>query len=161
MNLLFIFKQSLFLPKKEALFHLNRMSMRDTITYMVCLLLLLLSPDIVKMILDTEVAHGALPRSVYIVQIIVIYPLLIFFIVVAGVSILAVTAAIVKRVLGRKLAYHHLWKMTVYALTLPLIIYTVLKFLPIDHFVVNILPLLIFYFLIYKMILVYPKRIKR
>jgi hypothetical protein len=157
-DLFIIFKNSLLLPKKEALFRLNRVSMRNTLTYIVCLMFLLFLPDVVKVVMDVEAGLEGLPKGSYITQVIVFYPLFILFIVVTGVSLLAALSLPIKEVLGRKLAYHQLWKMTTFAMTVPLIIYTVLKLFHVNSVVVNLLQLIILYFLIYKMILVYPKR---
>lgn len=157
MNLPFIFKNSLLLPKKDAVFQLNRVSMRDAMTYMVCLLVLLFLPDIAKMIMNPEWMTEGITYSTYIIQILVFYPFLILFLVVAGVSMLAFVSFGMAKMAGRKLTYHYLWKMTGYALTVPLMIYTILKLFQINHAGVNLILMLVLYFSICKIILIYPK----
>lgn len=157
-NLVFILKKSLLLPKKKALFELNRVNMRDTLSYTVCLMSLLFLPDIIKMIMNADQVYKGSLYSAYIIQILVFYPFLILFFAVAGISILTFFSTIITKLVKRKLAYHYLWKITSYALTYPVLIYTVLKLFHIDHVVLNQIPLINLFFITYKIILVYPKR---
>lgn len=156
MQLLNIFKQSIVLPKKEALFVLNRVSMRDTLTYIITLMFLLFIPEVVLMLVNLEANQSNL--STYILQLIVFYPFFIVFFAISAVSLLAAISLVMKYWLKRKLLYQQLWKMTSFSLTLPLILYTILRYLSVGYLITNLLPLLLLYFLIYKMIVVYPKR---
>ena len=157
-NLVFILKKSLLLPKKEALFQLNRVNMKDTLFYMVCLMILLFFPEVIKMIMNGDQVSEGSSYSTYIIQILVLYSLLILFMAVTGISILAFFSLIIAKLVKRKLAYHYLWKITVYAATYPVLIYMVLKLFQIDYVVVNQFPLIVLFLLIYKIILFYPKR---
>lgn len=159
MNLGSIFKNSLMLPKKESLFKLNRVSMRDTMVYIIILLFILFLPDMIQMIISyTERQTENLPSELYIVQVILLYPLLIVFLMVAGVSLLAAIAIPIKNLLKRKLKYQQLWKMTAFALTIPILIYLVLRLFDVSNWYINILPIIFYLFLMSKMIMVYPKR---
>ena len=157
MRLFVIFKNSLLLPRNKALFYLNRVSVMETIVYMGCLMFFLFLPYIVKLIVNMEKTVSELPNSIYLFQIIVFYPFFILFFIVGGVSLLAVLSLGMNWLLKRKLTYQHLWKMTAYALTWPLIIYSVLILFEIRQTAVTLLPLVFCYTLLYRMILVYPK----
>ncbi|MRG85713.1 DUF1189 family protein [Salinibacillus xinjiangensis] len=150
-------KNSFLLPKKEALFRLNRVSMRNTITYIVILLFLLFLPDVIQSVIHFE-GNTDIPRSMYILQLVVMYPFLIIFLSVAGISLLALGSYLLKMIFNRKLIYQQLWKMTTFALTIPLILYTLLKHNVGTNGLVNVIPIIILYVLIGKMITVFPKR---
>ncbi|MGM8216646.1 DUF1189 family protein [Bacillaceae bacterium W0354] len=160
MNLLTIFKSSLMLPNKDVLFRLNRVSMRDTMVYIIVLLFIMFLPDIIHTLAHFgDGDHDDLPTQLYIVQIVVLYPMLILFIMVAGVSLLSGIMIPIKNILKRKLAYQQLWKMTVYALTIPILFYLVLRIFQVNYWLINIIPILFFVILMVKMITVYPKRV--
>ncbi|WP_238389625.1 DUF1189 family protein [Virgibacillus sp. MSP4-1] len=149
-------KNSFLLPEKKALFRLNRISMRNTIVYISVILFLLFIPDVLQMILHFEDAE--IPRSMYALQLMVIYPFLIIFLAVSGISLLAGVSFLIKVLLRRRLAYQQLWKMTAFALTIPLLLHVLLKYTVDYSFMINGVPLLVLYFLMYRMILVYPQR---
>ncbi|SET99500.1 Protein of unknown function [Salinibacillus kushneri] len=149
-------KNSFLLPKKSALFRLNRISMRNTIVYISIILFLLFVPDVIQMIIQFE--HTNIPRSMYILQLCVIYPFLIIFLAVTGISLLAGISYILKGILRRKLAYQQLWKMTAFALTTPLILHVLFKHTIHFPLITNGLPLLVLYSIMYRMIITYPKK---
>ena len=156
MELLISFKNSLLLPRREALFRLNRISMRNTIAYIFTLMFLLYIPEIVSTILERkDLPEGVMP-SLYVLQLVVFYPFVILFLGITLVSILAFFALFLKQILRRKLKYQQLWKMTAFTMTLPLIIYTFLRLVGLDNFLLTILLMVIFYYLLYKMIIIYP-----
>ena len=157
MNLITIFYKSIQLPKKEALFSLNRISMRDTLVYIFVVIFVLFLPELIHAIVNADVDVEGLDVGTYILQVLVYYPLFIMFIVVAGISLLAAGALLLKTVLNRRLAYQQLWKMTSFAVTVPLIIYTLFNLVQLNSTITNWLPIVIYYILMYKMISVYPK----
>lgn len=158
MNLLSIFKRSLMLPKKEALFSLNRVSMRDAMVYIIILLFILFLPDIVHDFIRSSSSDNSFLLEVFVVRLLVLYPLLILFIMVSSISLLSALIIPIKELLKRKLKYQQLWKMTVFALTIPLIIIFAFRILQINEWYINLLPLIIYFVLMIKMITVYPKR---
>lgn len=158
MELYYSLKNSLRLPKKEALFRLNRVSMRNAISYIVVLLFLLFLPELILMMIHFQGEAEGLPKDMYILQLIVFYPFWIVFLAIAGVSVLAAVSVLIKNLLHRKLAYQQLWKMTAFALTIPLLVYILLDLLPLHPFIIHGIPLGGLYYLIWKMIEAFPKR---
>ncbi|WP_077622983.1 DUF1189 family protein [Sediminibacillus massiliensis] len=162
MELFISFKNSLLLPKKHALFRLNRISMRNTIVYIFLLMFLLFLPEVVHSILHFEEEGKVLTRTVYIMEVIIFYPFSILFMVVTIVSLLAGLSVGIKKAAGRKLKYQQLWKMTSFAMTVPLIVFTILRLLfGFDGILIYLVFMAMFCFLMYRMITVYPKRAKR
>ncbi|MCA0972442.1 DUF1189 domain-containing protein [Halobacillus litoralis] len=145
------------LPKKEAMFHLNRKGITHTIGYLFLLLAILFLPDMIATIIRLDSDLTEVSRGLYLAQVFVFYPLLIIFLIIVGVSIFAGAALVMKNLLRRKLAYQQLWKMTAYASTIPLILSVILKNLFVPNSISAILFFGIFGFLMYKMITIYPK----
>lgn len=155
-----ILRKSANLPKKEAIFWLNRVSMRDTLVYLFLLFFISFLPNVILIIANFEQGHSHISFSQFLLQIIVFYPFFMMFIIVTGISILAIGAWIMKGFLQRKLAYQQLWKMTAYALLWPLIIYHLLFFTTIPTSIAFLVGLVVLYILMYQMIIVYPKKRK-
>lgn len=150
-------KNSLRLPKKEAMFHLNRKGITQTIGYLFVLLFALFLPDMVFSIMYLETSVTEVSRGMYIVQFLVFYPLLIVFLILVGVSILAGGALLLCKALERKLSYQLLWKLTAYAATLPLILSVVLKYAAVPNVISALIFFILFSFYMYRMIIIYPK----
>lgn len=148
---------SLRLPKKEAMFHLNRKGITNTIGYLFVLLLLLFLPDMITSIIHLETNVTEVSRGMYIIQFLVFYPLLIVFLILVGVSILAGGGLLMRKVLSRKLTYQQLWKLTAYASTLPLILSVLLKYLTVPDAFSALIFITIFAYYMYRMITIYPK----
>ncbi|TFB24956.1 DUF1189 domain-containing protein [Filobacillus milosensis] len=157
MNLINILKYSLQLPKKDALFKLNRINMRDTFVYIIILFLLLFLPDAVQFVLDVKSARGSIP-DVVIIQVVFLYPALTIFITTLAITLLAGFAYLIKELLKRKLAYHQLWKMSSYALTLPIFFYLASKILNFDSLYIFLGLFIVFIFIMTSMIQVYPQK---
>ncbi|WP_163580685.1 DUF1189 family protein [Gracilibacillus saliphilus] len=160
MAILAILRNSAILPKKEAMFWLNRVSMRDTLVYLFLIFFISFLPNVILMIANFEQGQSHISFSQFLLQIIVFYPFFIMFIVVTGVSILAIGPWILKIFLQRKLAYQQLWKMTSFALLWPLIIYHLLFFTPLPTSFAFLVGLVLLYIILYQMILIYPKKRK-
>ncbi|MGV3489349.1 MAG: DUF1189 family protein [Tuberibacillus sp.] len=160
MNIVHILKNSIALPKKETVYSLNRVSMRDTLIYIFLLILISSIPDIIRLFLTGTFSQGAL-KSVFYLQVFLFYPLYIIFIGVIGISLLAGIGTLIKQGLKRKLTYHHIWKMTAYAATLPLLLNTVEKVCGFNNVWINVILILLLFFYLYKMIVVYPVAAKK
>ena len=145
------------LPKKEAMFRLNRKGITSTIGYLFLLLTVLFLPDLIGTIIRLDSSLTEVSRGLYLVQVFVFYPLLIIFLIIVGVSIFAGAALLLRKALGRKLTYQQLWKMTAYASTIPLILTVVLKNISVPDSISALLFFTIFSFLMYRMIIIYPK----
>ncbi|WP_234972619.1 DUF1189 family protein [Salimicrobium salexigens] len=151
-------KLSLRLPKKEALFQLNRKGITSTIGYLFVLLLVLFLPNIYSAITTFERELTEVARGLYMAQALVFYPLLIIFLIVAGVTIIAGGGLLLSKILKRKLRYQQVWKMTAYALTLPLVFSTLSTYIGLPDYVTVLVFITPISYLLYKMITVYPKR---
>ncbi|KAB8127846.1 hypothetical protein F9U64_16965 [Gracilibacillus oryzae] len=158
MILISIIKNCAKLPRKEALFQLNRVSMRDTLVYLFLLFFITFLPNVILNIITFEADESVLSYSQFLLQVIVSYPFLMMFLVIASISVLAFPAFIIRTFLHRKLAYQQLWKMTGFALLFPLICYHILFYLPVSNNIAVLISILWLYVLMYRMIIIYPKK---
>ncbi|GEN46375.1 hypothetical protein AHA02nite_21510 [Alkalibacillus haloalkaliphilus] len=158
MGLVRIFKSSLKLPSKKALFSLNRESMRDTMIYILVLMFLICLPDATRITYNYIIGERSIPVDLFITQLIIIYPFLVAFLMVAGVSLHAGIAYVTRSFMRRKLAFQQLWKMTAYALTIPVMLTIILRAFQLDSFLLLALPFILLHVLLYQMITVFPKR---
>ncbi len=151
-------KNSLLLPKKDAVFRLNRISMRDTIVYLFLFLFISFSPTfIIHPLLSVDLTTGK-SLDLLLLQMIVLYPFLCVLLGIVGISMLAAGGLVITKLLQRKLRYQQLWKMSVFACTLPLIIYFVTALFSLQFSYLYVLLIIIFYIYILFMIRIYPKR---
>ncbi|UOQ86739.1 DUF1189 domain-containing protein [Gracilibacillus salinarum] len=160
MGILSILRKSAILPKKDALFWLNRVSMRDTLVYLFLLFFIVFLPNVIIMIAGYEQGYSQVSYSQYLLQIIVFYPFFMMFLVVTSISALALGSLLFRWILQRKLAYQQLWKMTAFALLWPLLSYQVLYFISKEPTLAFLLCAILLYIIVVKMILNYPKRKK-
>lgn len=154
MGILYAFKLSLLLPSKHAVFQLNRVKTKDFLIYMFLLHLLISLPNGIRLI-SNSINSGKFGKESLLI--LFIYPLFIMLFGIIGISLLASIGIVIRAMTKRKLVYQLLWKMTIYALTYPIILYTLFDVLNITHWIVNLLLALIFLFIFLKMILAYPK----
>ncbi|RCW77219.1 DUF1189 family protein [Saliterribacillus persicus] len=157
MQLLNVFVNSSKLPNKQALFSLNRVGMRDTLVYLFLVFIVAFLPNVILSIISFPTREATIPFSLYILQLIVFYPLLMMFLVVSGVTFLTCGSWVIKVINKRKLAFAQLWKMTGYALTLPLFFYNLLYLLGIPIRWATIIFAIILYGIMFLTIRVYPK----
>mgnify|MGYP001954997339 CR=1 FL=1 len=155
MRLLQISKDSLSFPKKESVKRLMKIEMKHTILFLFLLLFILILPTEMELLLNNE---GDIPKSIFFLQLFVVYPLFMIFLGLAGVSFLSGLFMFISRMVKRRLKYQFLWKMTVYALSKPILIVTLLDFLAISNPFFLVLIFLLLVFLMYKMIVSFPKR---
>ncbi|MFC4403063.1 DUF1189 family protein [Gracilibacillus xinjiangensis] len=161
MNLISIIKSCAKLPQKKALFQLNRVSMRDTLVYLFLLFFISFLPNVILNIITFEADESVLSYTQFLLQMIVSYPFLMMFLVITSISVFAFFALIIRTVLKRKLAYQQLWKMTGFAMLFPLIFYHILFFTPLSNNIGFIISLVWLYVLIYRMIVIFPKKTMR
>lgn len=144
------------LPKKEAMFRLNRVSMKITTMYIFILIFILNIPSQITLLLEKGITE--LPRSSYITQILIFYPFVIFFSAIIGISFIAFISLLLTKLLKRKLTFQQLWKMSAYASTSPLLLYTLMnQFVDAEVFILFVFLIMLF-FILFKMICIYPKR---
>lgn len=158
MELFLSLKNSVLLPKKNALFRLNRVSMRNVLVYILLLSLLLVVANMISGINNSAGNRNGAQESMYLLQLIVVYPFFIIFLMITGISLLAAMSFLIKRLLARKLSYVYLWKMTAFALTVPLFIYMVLDSINVDDGFIQLISFLYFLFIMVRIILVYPRK---
>jgi len=154
MGILHVLKISLKLPSKRTVFQLNRVKTKDFLVYILFLHLLISFPNGVRLISNSIKSGEFGKESSFILF---IYPLFIILFGIIGISLLASIGMIIRTINKRKLVYQLLWKMAVYALTYPIILYTFFDLLGITHRVINFLLLVIFLVIFFNMGLAYPK----
>ncbi|WP_151680551.1 DUF1189 family protein [Weizmannia acidilactici] len=118
------FKYSCLLPGKKAAFQLNRIPMDRTIMYIFLLVFAVSIPR------AANLAAGGAPGSLNMIQFVFyflfVYELLAACTVLAGISLLACCGYVLRKLMKRKLAYRHLWKMSCYTITVPLVLHTII-----------------------------------
>ncbi|MCA1012489.1 DUF1189 family protein [Halobacillus halophilus] len=149
---------SIRLPKKEAMFRLNRKGITSTIVYLFILMTVLFLPDMIGTIIRLDSNLTEVSRGLYLVQVFVFYPMLIIFLILVGVSALAGAALLMTNQLDRKLTYQQLWKMTAYAATVPLVLSILLKNTPVPNGLSALIFFSLFIYIMFRMIIIYPKK---
>ncbi|HET7579805.1 MAG TPA: DUF1189 family protein [Bacillales bacterium] len=159
MNLLRAFQSSLLLPKKDAMFRLNRMGMGGTIGYLFMLLFIVAIPSGVHFALsDHPGFENRIPPTLFVLQFFV-FDYLLF--VVGGLIVISVLAAVcllLSKTVMRKLSYRQLWKISAYATTIPFLLYTLAQSLNWNS---PLIPLLLFFLalvILVRMIFIFPRR---
>lgn len=158
MGILNVLKLSLTAPAKRAVFQLNRVKTKHFFSYIFFLLLLVLLPNGIQLVADS-VYSGSFGQEYLII--LILYPSLVILFGILGISLLASLGLLFRWLTDRKLVYPLLWRMTVYALTYPVIIFTILELFDITNTVINGLLLIVFVLIFFRMILVYPKARKK
>lgn len=155
MPLLKAFWNSIQLPKKEAMFALNRTKMGGTLAYLFILFFVISVPEGVRFVLSN---NQTLPLTLMVLQFIIFGYFLFLFVGMCFISIMAGICMGISVVLKRKLVYRHLWKLAAYAATLPLILYGVAtsfsllsSLIPLGLFLLSLVMLI-------RMISIFPKR---
>lgn len=158
MGILHVLKLSLMAPSRQAVFQLNRVKTKHFFGYILFLLLLVFLPNGIQLIADS-VDSGGFAQEYLII--LILYPSLVILFGILGVSLLASLGLLFRTMTGRKLVYPLLWRMTVYALTYPVIIFTIMELLDITFPFMGVLLLVLFIIIFFTMILVYPKARKK
>lgn len=154
MGLVHTLKINLLLPVKRNYFQLNRIKTRDFFIYIVFLHLLISLPNGIRLV-SNSVRNGDFAKEALLV--LFVYPLFIILLGISGISLLALVGMIIKAVAKRKLVYQLLWKMTVYSLTYPVLLYAFFDLLGIRHGAVNLVGFIIFTTILLNIVLAYPK----
>lgn len=153
-----VFKESLKLPRKKAMFTLNRTGMDIVVVYLFILLLFVSIPPLIDRINETQIANVDVKKFFRIIYFFIFYYLPLNVIVFTFISGIAYLAKGIAFVLNRKLHYSILWKMTAYATTIPFVIYTILAlFFSISDSILWIGVLYTVLILI-RLITIYPRR---
>jgi hypothetical protein len=158
MGVLHVLKLSLAAPSRRAVFQLNRVKTKHFFGYILLLLLLIFLPNGIQLIADS-VSSGRFAQEYLII--LILYPSLVILFGILAVSLLASLGLLFRWLTGRKLVYPLLWRMTVYALTYPVLIFIILELFDITFPYMSLLLLILFIFIFFRMILVYPKARKK
>lgn len=155
------FLHSMQLPKKKALFQLNRIGMDITIVYMFILLAIVSVPSLIDSFLAPEGSFTQINAFFALVYFFFVYYLSLIGIVFVFLSIIAYIGTGLATLLKRKIRFAILWKLCAFATTIPFLLYTVIAFFhPVSRFFLWLFIAYIFLFL-FKMITVFPQRKKR
>lgn len=158
MGILHVLKLSLAAPSRKAVFQLNRVKTKHFFGYILFLLLLIFLPNGIQLIADS-INRGRFAEEYLII--LILYPSLVILFGILAISFLASLGLLFRWLTGRKLVYPLLWRMTVYALTYPVIIFTVLELFDVTFPYMGLLLLVVFIIIYFGMILAYPKARKK
>ncbi|MFA1819659.1 DUF1189 family protein [Virgibacillus oceani] len=155
------FIYSIKLPNKNAIFKLNRSGMDITVIYMFILLLFVTVPSFIDQWGGADNLTANMNFLFFIIYFFIFFYLPLTMIVFLFLSILAYIAVKIAQLMGRKLRFSILWKMSAYTTTIPAVLYTAIAlFVPVSNFFLLAAMLFIFVMLL-AIISVYPKRKKR
>lgn len=155
------FLNSLQLPKKQAMFKLNRTGMDITVVYMFILLFFVSLPTFIEQMVNPMGAMASMNIVFSLIYFFMFSYLPLTIIVFLLLSLIAYIGTGIAQLLKRRLRFSLLWKMSAYLTTIPFLIYTGLSFFfPVND---SFLWLVLVYtlLLLIKVITVYPKRKKR
>lgn len=146
--------QSLQLPKKQAVFTLNRIGMDTVVFYLFLLIALSSIPAYIEQLQQNE----RLSIFFFTIFFFIFHYLVITIVIFVVLSILSWVATIIAKLAKRKLRYSILWKMTASTTTIPFILYTIVSFFR-DLDALFLLFAIAFMFVILtKIIFIYPAR---
>lgn len=150
-------KHSVKLPNKKASFALNRIGMDTAVIYLFIIIAIASIPNLIEQLLTTEFSAQIHPFFLAIYFFIFNY-LVLLVMIFSLLSLFAYVMTVIAKILQRKLLFSILWKMSAFALTIPLLVFTVLSyFFPLTYIFVTI-ALVYMTFVLVKIILIYPKR---
>ncbi len=149
-----MFIKSLQLPKKEAVFTLNRIGMDTTVFYMFILLFVSSIPTFI----DQLQANERLSSFFFAIFFFIFHYLPVVVIVFVALSILAGILLLITKVAKRKLRFSILWKMSASATTIPLLLFTVISPFYSLGTAYLILSILFILAIVIKIIFIYPRR---
>lgn len=155
------FKHSLRLPQKQSVFALNRIGMDIAVIYLFMLLGLASLPALYEQILMNESSDVPIHIFFFLIYFFIFYYLILAIIVFTALSAIAYIAKLVAGGLERKLHYAILWKMAAFSMTLPIILFTAISFVYSLSEWFLFFSIIYIFFILVKIILIYPKRKKR
>ena len=152
------FMESIKLPNKKALFKLNRTGMDIVVIYVFIILLFVSVPALIDQLTTASGPSEDMNLLFLIIFFFIFYYLPMNILVFILLSIIAYISTKIATLMGRKLRFQILWKMSAFTATTPFMIYTIIAlFFPIsDSFLW--LSLLYTLIILIKMISIYPKR---
>ena len=152
-----VFKHSIKLPQRQAVFALNRIGMDIAVLYLFFLLAIASLPALFDQLLINETTFH-IQSFFLLIYIFIFYYLPLVFIVFGGLSIIAYIGTRVARLSSRKLRFSILWKMSAFITTIPLLLFSIISFFYPLTFIFLTLAILFIGIVLTKIILMYPKR---
>jgi hypothetical protein len=152
------FLLSLQLPKKQAVFKLNRIAMDITVFYLFILLFIVSIPSLMDQLTETTGIGANMNIVFQLIYFFMFYYLILTIMVFLLITVLAYIFTWIARFAHRKLKLQLIWKMIAYTTTIPFILYTVIDLIyPISdkYLLISGLYTAI---LLAKIITVYPRR---
>ncbi|SFE96874.1 DUF1189 family protein [Alteribacillus iranensis] len=154
-----LLKHSLKLPKKKAVFALNRSEMFDAIVFLLALTFMATTAYSIPFFQAKPSEFQDMPWLLAVVYFYIIYYSLSLIALILGVSSIAFIARIGSALLNRRLAYRLLWKICAYFFTVPILGFIVLAVLypvAISWWLYG--SVIYILFLTFRVIVVYPRR---
>jgi hypothetical protein len=159
MNLFKAFLCSLRLPQKEAMFRLNRMTMGKTVAYLFVFMMAVSITGAVQFSVSPHPSlAGEIPPTLFILQFVSYKYAVCVFVGFVGISLLAWIGHSVGKSFQRKLSYRQIWKISAYAATLPLLLFTLAQALNLQYGAVQWFLFLLALAIVIRLILHFPKR---
>ncbi|GIO28234.1 hypothetical protein [Ornithinibacillus bavariensis] len=149
---------SIQLPKKQAVFQLNRIAMDITVFYMFILLFIVSIPSLVDQLTETTGLGANMNIVFQLIYFFMFYYLILTIMVFLLITAIAYMFTWVAKLMHRKLKLQLMWKMVAYTTTIPFILYTIIDLIyPISdkYLLISIVYTTLLQF---KIIAVYPKR---
>lgn len=153
------FIHSLQLPKRKAVFALNRIGMDIVVVYMFIFLAIASIPGLIEQMISSQTDSSATIHPFFLlIFFFIFYYLIVLLIVFTSISIIAYIGTLIAKYTERKLQFGLMWKMTAFATTIPLVLFTILSFfLPLTTIFLSVATIFILFILI-NIILIYPQR---
>src|SRR5690625_3560129 len=124
---LHIFNSSFLLPRKQTVFALNRIRMDITVFYLFIILAVASIPALIEQTFINPITNVQIHGFFLFIYFFIIYYLILVIVVFCSISVVAFVAKWIAYILKRKLHYAILWKMTAFATTIPVALFTLLS----------------------------------
>lgn len=158
-QLLKALKASLLLPKKDAMFRLNRIGMGTTVGYIFILMLIATIPPGIDYALTNHAQiTNEISPTVFVLQFFVFYYFIFALLGLIIISLLAAIGTGISWAFHRKLTYRQLWKMSAYATTLPALLFTLAESLKMNYWIIPAVLAILTLVILFRMILIFPRR---
>src|SRR5690625_1361016 len=149
-----MFIHSFQLPKKQAVFTLNRIGMDTTVFYLFILIAISSIPAYIDQLQQNE----QLSAFFFTIFFFIFHYLIVVIIIFVVLSLFAWIAAIIAKVAKRKLRFSILWKMTASVTTIPFLTYTIIAFFVNVNVIFMILAIIFIFSIVIQIVFIYPRR---
>ncbi|RLL41754.1 DUF1189 domain-containing protein [Oceanobacillus piezotolerans] len=152
---------SIKLPKKDAMFQLNRVGLDIAVVYNFILIFIISIPSLIERLTISNGFGSEMNVAFTFIYFFMFYYLPLTVIIFITLSLIAYIGSLIAKIMKRKLHYSLLWKMCSFTTTIPFLLYIVLSL----AFPVNDIYLFAAFLytiiLLVRMISIYPKRRER